>query len=1421
MKTPIPPGIFGPPTETEIIINGKKIPALIDTGSTVSTISESFYNKELSQSVDMKTLDNILQIECAGGTQLPYKGYIEVNLEIPKNISHTSEHVMLVVPDSKYSQQIPALIGTNVLESMMQLLKEEHGVQYLQNLSLTTPWYFSFRCLKIRENLLRKKNYRLAVVRTVNRITLPPNSVVDVNGYYDEEIPYHKTSSVLQSSTLTPDFKDIDITNTLRLYSYKQNGIISVKLSNVTTRTITVPPKQIICEVQPVIVENLQPWKSETTEFLDEVDITESDLTTEQLQSGKDLLLTYSDIFSKGDNDVGHTDMVKHRIDLTDDTPFKQRYRRIPSSMYDEVRSHLRQLLDTGIIRPSHSPYASNVVLVRKKNGTLRMCVDYRQLNKMTRKDSYALPRIEELLDCLSGNKFFSHIDMKSGYHQVEIYEDHKERTAFSVGPLGFFEYNRMPFGLTNSPATYQRLMENLLTDYNLNICCVFIDDIIIFGKTFEEHLQNIKLVFNRIREAHLKISPGKCEFFKRKVKFIGHVVSEEGVEMDPDKTERVINWPKPKTPEEVRKFLGFVGYYRRFIENFSRISRPLTDLMPTPMKKTKRKTKTKEWKWGEPQDQAFETLKKHLTSSPILGYANSSLPYELHTDASGDALGAVLYQQQNGHKRVISYASRGLNKAEKNYPPHKREFLALKWAICDKFKDYLYGQQFTVFTDNNPVTYVLTTAKLDATGHRWLAALAAFNFDIKYRPGRSNADADALSRLPMSIETVQAICNSATSSYVESLTLSSDVILNDIDPRGMSTGNIIDWEKAQSLDPDIHHVIEYVRNEQKPPKNEIGSNPLLRQFNHLKLIEGVLHRVTHIDEETRHQLVLPIEHASTVLEALHDDMGHPGKDRTLSLIRDRFYWPGMHKDIETWIEECGRCTRRKTPTNQRAPLVNITTTSPLELVCMDFLTLEPCKGGYKHILVITDHFTRFAMAIPTRNQLAKTTAEMFYNNFIVHYGIPERIHSDQGANFESRVIQELCKIMGMKKSRTTSYHAMGNGMCERFNRTLLNMLGSLDSSKKTNWKAYVKPFVHAYNCTRHESTGQTPYLLMFGNNPRLPVDAAFGLRVNEKEPSTQYIKDLRERIIQAHKLATAAAEKARNKQKECYNSKIRGGTVKIGDRVLVKIVAFEGKHKLADRWEPDPYIVIGQPNENIPVFVVKKENGEGRRRTLHRNLLLPIGILKDTPTPQLQKPIPVKRKSKILKKEPTINPTEPSKTDDFLEHSSEDESEWRYAVISQEEQSDNNSNIIGESQVQTEADQDPAETQGDAHSSRDTVSVEEDISVRDSTDSSATQSETNQEEAPDNQDASHTESEDEETQPMVPLRRSTRERRLPLRYRTGDFQISKSMRTATPDWKERIHCLTSLAASSPLLEHLRPEAGKAILDILTSNSVK
>lgn len=309
------------------------------------------------------------------------------------------------------------------------------------------------------------------------------------------------------------------------------------------------------------------------------------------------LIHVYEDIFAKNDQDIGNT-KVKHRIDLNDEKPFKQRFRRIPPAMYDEVKEYLRQLLAASIIRASHSPRTSNVVLVRKKNGKIRMCVDYRELNQKT-KDSYALPRIDELLDFLSGSTFFSTIHMKSGYHQVEIQDEHKERTAFTVGPLGFYEYNRMPFELTNSPATYQRMMEECLSDLHLKICYIFIDDVIIFGKSYEEHLENLRLVFDRIRQHNMKLAPDKCSFVKRKVKYVGHVVSKDGVEIDPDKTKRVVNWPTPTNPEDVRRFLGFVGYYRRYIRSFSAISKPLTYLMSRPTSKKSKKHKQKPWAWG------------------------------------------------------------------------------------------------------------------------------------------------------------------------------------------------------------------------------------------------------------------------------------------------------------------------------------------------------------------------------------------------------------------------------------------------------------------------------------------------------------------------------------------------------------------------------------------------------------------------------------------------------------------------------------------------------------------------------------------------------------------------------------------------------------------------------------------------------
>uniref|UniRef100_A0A3P9JPF0 Gypsy retrotransposon integrase-like protein 1 n=1 Tax=Oryzias latipes TaxID=8090 RepID=A0A3P9JPF0_ORYLA len=342
--------------------------------------------------------------------------------------------------------------------------------------------------------------------------------------------------------------------------------------------------------------------------------------------------------------------------------------------------------------------------------------------------------------------------------------------------------------------------------------------------------------------------------------------------------------------------------------------------------------------------------------------------------------------------------------------------------------------------------------------------------------------------------------------------------------------------------------------------------------------------------------------------------MGHMGIERTLDLVRQRFFWPKMAVDVENTIKTCGRCVRRKTLMEKAAPLVNIRTSRPLELLCMDFLTLEPDSSNTKDILVLTDHFTKFAVAIPTANQKAGTVAKCLWNEFMVHYGIPERIHSDQGPDFESKLIKELCEVAGIKKSRTTPYHPRGNPV-ERFNRTLLGMLGTLENKQKSQWKQHVKPLVHAYNCTKNEVTGFTPYELLFGRCPRLPVDLAFGLSVREPRSisHSDYVKNLRSRLEESYKLASKHAFKSAAKNKARFDKRITPSSLDIGDRVLVRNVRLRGKHKLQDKWEQGVYKVIKRAGE-LPVYTVQPENHDGPSRTLHRDLLLPCGFLPACP---------------------------------------------------------------------------------------------------------------------------------------------------------------------------------------------------------------
>ena len=467
--------------------------------------------------------------------------------------------------------------------------------------------------------------------------------------------------------------------------------------------------------------------------------------TDKQCEDAKKLIEEYSFLFAMGSLDLGCTNLVKHHIELADYTPIKDRYRWIPPHQYEEVRKHLKEMLDVGAIRRSNSPWASPVVLVRKKDGSLRFCIDLRKLNARTVKDAYSLPRIEDALDSLNGACIFTSLDLKSGYWQVKLDESSIPLTAFTVGPLGFYECIRMPFGLTNAPATFQRLMESSLGELHLEWCIIYLDDIIIFSKNPEDHLVRLRGVFERLAKAGLKLKPSKCEFFKSNLKYLGHIVSKDGIATDPRKIEAIRNWPKPNTVTEVHSFTGFTNYYRRFIKGYTKIARPLHELTSGE----NGKKKNYRVNWTERCQESFDSLKKICSECPVSAYADYTKPFVLHTDASTMGLGAVLYQkQEDGKERVIAYASHTLNRAERNYDAHKLEFLALKWAVTDRFHEYLYGATFEVITDNNPLTYILSTTKLGAMGHRWVASLGPYNFKLHYKPGKLNTDADSLSRI-------------------------------------------------------------------------------------------------------------------------------------------------------------------------------------------------------------------------------------------------------------------------------------------------------------------------------------------------------------------------------------------------------------------------------------------------------------------------------------------------------------------------------------------------------------------------------------------------------------------------------------------------------------------------------------------------
>lgn len=1217
--------LVGVSNECQALVDGVDCLSLLDTGSMVTTISTHFLKSHL-QSLPVYPIEDLLVVKGPLDETLPYLGFVELELSLPVgNESHTvGVFPVLVAPETNYNQRVPLLLGTNVLDPFLSQITVKSGGVIPGN--LTTGLLLALRAVALRHRHLKKSSGVYGLLRAKDDVTIQPHEAVLVHAQSQIVVPTPKCIAMVQPCTLEPFCQEQSFL-TPGVVDLSDMSSVPIELVNSSDSVVHIASNTVIGEVSQATLSDLPAPTSSDSEFLGKFALGDlgPSLSQEDLSQLKQLLLEQRSVFANSSAELGHTTLVKHRIILDDETPFKDRPRRIPPALYNEVRDHLKEMLECKVIRESSSPWSSNTVLVRKSDGRLRFCIDYRRINNRTVRDAHALPRIEDTIDALQGSSWFTSLDLQAGYWQLDVEECDKPKTAFTCGNLGFYEFNRLPFGLTNSPATFQRLMQKVLGDLHLQSCLIYLDDVIIFSQTVEEHFTRLREVLVRLKDAGLKLKPSKCQFLQRKLKYLGHIVSEEGVECNPEGIQTLRGWKVPTCVKELQQFLGLAGYFRRYVEGFAKIARPLHNLTGSSKDKKGRRHPVP-WEWGAEHQQAFDSLLQALTSPPVLAYPDYSLPFVLRIDASYEGLGAVLCQEQNGVMRVISYASRGLRKAEQNYCSNKLEFLGLYWAVTKKFNDYLYGHKFRVTTDNNPLTYAFSSAKLDATGHRWVAELSTFDFDISYKSGKTNVDADALSRMPrtqtvVSSVVVAELCKSVVaedpgkfSGFVHSLvTDSSGSVASDLVAPGLYDipGLDVDWHSEQFQDPIIGQVLRLKEAHEKPDSKlvSVDVRPYLRHWDNLVVKEDIL----YLRSGDSLLLVLPFSWHSEAFRLLHSEMGHLGRDRILAFFKQRFFWPGMSSFIEKSIKSCGRCLRSKAPNlPDRASLKSIVSSQPMELVCVDFLGLETSKGGYDNILVVTDHFTKFAQAYPTRNQTAITTAKVLFDNFFVHYGLPKFILSDQGRNFEGKVIRHLCRLAGIKKIRTTPYHPMGNGLCERMNRTLLGMLRTLSQEKKEDWKSYVPKLVHAYNSSKHDSTKFSPFYLMFGREPRLPVDMLFGLSHDQSGEVTdegRYVTKLREQLEFAFSLVSANQSSASRYNKSRYDLKARGSVPEVGDRVLLRNVGLKGKHKLADRWAQEVYVVTGKPDPALPVYSIKKEGSRGRSRNVHRNLLLPLDI--------------------------------------------------------------------------------------------------------------------------------------------------------------------------------------------------------------------